>query len=852
MKSIQGNPWAAPQQGLIWVAACLLLSAGCGGAEPNAPDGDSAAIHSLKLWNQERAVLQEPEPAGVIATLLDEDFSTGTENWHLSTSLEQPLVADASLLTIELPLDAGNPHLRLSGQRGVLYRLVPVQPSSAYVFRARTRSRGLRAVQGFQDAKPFLAELRSDAAREVLMQSTPTEPLLAVRHLFETCLDTEGWQAHERSFITGPDTRTLLVVADFAFADGVQSGAVDFDDFLLQQVPLRRVWEQRLEFGLLDYGRGEAPFEGWRAQRLLRGYLGAEVRPSILSFPGQQLGFVLQLPTGSPRFEVGLGPWPAAMDSGHAQELGVELWVAGKPIWSQAMRVDEHNLERGWQDFEVDLFPWAGQRVELELRSSGELPALFGSPMIRDADWKPERLNLILISLDTLRADYVGSYGAAGNPTPRLDAFAAAGIRCANVTGQAPYTLPGHATMFSGQFPSVHGAQRPSQVFSGSRSPILARLLSDVGYRTEAFTGGGLMNADFGFDKGFDRFANIDPLRHNDSLFFQNMLQGDPVAKQRLRRNRQGPGEVTRAMIERYGPEQLDAWLGEHQDELFFLFVHTYSVHDYDPPDEFLVCRAAGCEVERRDYNEFRLSRKGGWNPKPVSDAERDHMRHLYEGTVRQADHLVGRLLARVKELGLDQNTIVAIATDHGEEMFERGFQQHGKTLYEELTRLPLMLQIPGIEPRVIEEPVMMVDLAPTLLAALGLPPQAHMNGRNLLETLDPERTTFSEIHDDFVHKYALTTADGYKLIHAPKDDAVSFPAEHEWQLFQLGQDPGEQHDLAPSAPPELARMQAKLQATRAALAAQAAELGNVGTSEISQAVQDQLNELGYGDKQDQ
>lgn len=848
MKQATSRP---PLAGPCLALACLLLGVGCG--EPQRPQesSSSAAPPSLKLWNQERAILREPQPGGVIQTLLDEDFSSGAGSWHLSTSLEHPLLADASLLEIELPVEQGDPHLRLSGQRGVLYRLIPVQPSSAYVFRARTRSQGLRAGPGFQDAKPFLAELRSDASREVLMQSTPSEPLLAVRHLFETCLDTEGWQEHERSFITGPETRTLLVVANFAFVDGVKAGAVDFDDFLLQQVPLRQGWEPRLAYGLADYGRGEAPLEGWRAQRLLRGYLGAEVRPSILSFPGQQLGFALQLPTGSARFEVGLGPWPAAMDALSARELVAELWVQGKPIWRHELRVDEHSLERGWQDFEVDLSAWAGQRVELELRSSGELPLLFGSPMIRDADWKPERLNLILISLDTLRADYVGSYGAPGDPTPRLDAFAAAGIRCANVTGQAPYTLPGHATMFSGQFPSVHGAQRPSQVFSGSRSPILARLLSDAGYRTEAFTGGGLMNADFGFDKGFDRFANIDPLRHNDSLFFRNMLEGDPVAKQRLRRNRQGPGEVTQAMIERYGPEQLDAWLGEHQDELFFLFVHTYSVHDYDPPDEFLVCRAAGCQVQRRDYNEFRLSRKNGWNPKPISDAERDHMRHLYEGTVRQADHLVGRLLQRVKELGLDQNTIVAIATDHGEEMLERGFQQHGKTLYEELTRLPLMLQIPGIEPRVIEEPVMMVDLAPTLLAALGLPQQLRMNGRNLLAPLDPQRATFSEIHDDFVHKYALTTADGYKLIHAPKDDQVSFPSEHEWQLFQLHQDPGEQHDLAPAAPPELARLQAKLNATRAALAAQAAELGRVGTSEVSQAVQDQLNELGYGDSLD-
>src|SRR5262249_31682656 len=155
---------------------------------------------------------------------------------------------------------------------------------------------------------------------------------------------------------------------------------------------------------------------------------------------------------------------------------------------------------------------FAGKKVELELAADGPLPGLFGAPVIRTAGGirsvtesetragKP--FNLVLVSIDTLRADHVGAYGYDQGTTPRLDAFARTSILCKSVVSQAPYTLPSHATLFTGQFPSVHGVQSGAEVLGTLRSPMLAPALAARGYATAAFTGSGYVPPRWGFDKG--------------------------------------------------------------------------------------------------------------------------------------------------------------------------------------------------------------------------------------------------------------------------------------------------------------------------------------------------------------
>ena len=795
-------------------------------------------------------MIEAPE-RGAIETVLEEDFANGSADWRLGTSAERPLEIDRSAVSASTGKDESGTYLTLSGTHGVAYRIVEVTPATCYEFSARVRARGIEAAEPFFGATTWIAELTRNGSPEDVLAEGPDKWVIT-RHLFETAAGKDGWQTRERLFVTGTYTKALLISANLSFDTAVTGGAVDFADIRVRRMPMRAAWQQSLEFALRDMNAGEAPRDDWRSKRLVRGHLGAEVRPSIVCFPGERTGFEVDVPAGAPVFETGIGVWSPAFVAGTTREQTFSVRVGGEPVWSLAHPARRSLGDGRWLDVSIDLSRWEGERVTVELAVDGDLPGVFGSPTVRNTESRPDVCNVLLISIDTLRADYVGSYGAPGNPTPNLDAFARESVRFAHVDGQAPYTLPGHASMLTGQFPSVHGVQRPTHALSSTRSPLLARILSDRGYLTQAFTGGGLVNADFGFDKGFDGFANIDPLRQRDAKFFSAIVNNNRVAMLRLRRNRRSPPPITHELINEHGPERLGRWLSEHANEPFFLFVHTYLVHDYDPPDEYLACRANGCTSTRTDYEEHRLTRRLGWAPQPVTDEERDHLRHLYDATLRFCDDLIGDLLAKLDELGLRDNTIVAIATDHGEEMFERGFMQHGKTLYEELTNLPMIIRVPGVEPRVIEEPSMLIDLTPTILGALGLPRDPRMQGDDRLDATspvasDPLRPTWSEIHDDFVHKYALREA-GWKLIHAPADDEVDFPADNEWELFDLTRDGGETNDLAASEPERLAAMQAQLQEQRDLLKAVAATLGDAGRSELDENTLAQLRELGYAD----
>jgi arylsulfatase A-like enzyme len=388
----------------------------------------------------------------------------------------------------------------------------------------------------------------------------------------------------------------------------------------------------------------------------------------------------------------------------------------------------------------------------------------------------------------------------------------------------------------------------PPRMISARRSPNLARILSARGYATRAFTGGGFVNPDFGFDRGFDAFSNIDSLRHRDASFFKKLLEGHHSAINRMKRGGVIPFRITQELIDENGPERVHGWLREHQDEPFFLFLHTYTVHDYDPPDEYRRCKQAGCTSALGDFSELRLTRATGWTPMEIPEVDRQHLIHLYDEALRFTDHLVGEFLDQLDELGLSERTIVVITSDHGEEMFDRGFFQHGKTLYEELTAVPLLLRYPGVEPGVIEQPVMLVDLAPTLLGLLGMPADARMQGIDLLRSEPAPRPVWAEIDDAFVHKYAYRAADGTKLLYGSGDERLIFPAPNEWELYDLEQDPGEQDDLSTADVARLAHVRKSFQKQRAALKALAATLGEVGLSELDPDTLRQLQELGYVD----
>jgi arylsulfatase A-like enzyme len=263
--------------------------------------------------------------------------------------------------------------------------------------------------------------------------------------------------------------------------------------------------------------------------------------------------------------------------------------------------------------------------------------------------------NVVLVTVDTLRADHVGVYGAPPGSTPALDALASEGLRFENAISPVPLTRPAHASLLTGLLPPEHGVRDNLPAKLDPSIPTLATRLKAAGYRTAAFVGSFLLGRGSGFEAGFDVMGDGSAEGVNDSI--------GPRAERRA-------GEVA---------DEALAYLASASPP-FFLWVHFYDPHaPYDPPEP--------------------LAGKG------------------YAGEVAYTDSQIGRLVAALRDRGLLDSTLVVATADHGEGLGDHGEDEHGALVYEESLRVPLIFRGPGIAPgRVESEPVSLVDVAPFLL----------------------------------------------------------------------------------------------------------------------------------------
>jgi arylsulfatase A-like enzyme len=383
--------------------------------------------------------------------------------------------------------------------------------------------------------------------------------------------------------------------------------------------------------------------------------------------------------------------------------------------------------DRGWSDAHVDLGRFAGQKVTFEFETRADEPGAPAPSAPEYAAWSDPRLetralrdrpNVILLSLDTLRADHLGCYGYSRRETsPEIDKMAAEGVRFAAAYAQAPWTTPSHASMLTGLYPSRHGVNQPfEQVVAhlDSEAPLrvlppsarsLATLLRDAGYATAAFTGGATISARLGFAQGFDVFRED---------FF----------------------DLNRA---NYGA--LMGWLASRAAKTspYFLFLHTFEVHAPYTHPRFAELSAAESKrlqpllgpptIDVIAFGE-ELARLGLARAEVTSA--------LYDGDIRRADEFVGQLLQDLAAFGFENDTLVVLTSDHGEEFADHDptqvYNAHGFTLYEEMLRVPLILRFKGRLPagRVVDGPVRSIDILPTVLAIAGLEPPHDVDGRSL------------------------------------------------------------------------------------------------------------------------
>ncbi len=307
--------------------------------------------------------------------------------------------------------------------------------------------------------------------------------------------------------------------------------------------------------------------------------------------------------------------------------------------------------------------------------------------------------SVILISIDTLRADHLGAYGYP-RPTPRIDAFAADSVIFSECIAQAPSTLHSHASMLSSLLPQHHRASWAASTRLSEEAVTLPEVMLEYGYRTAAFTGGGQMAKIYGLDQGFESYS-------------------EPGAEH-------FSGTVNVAID----------WLNENGDRPFFLFLHSYEVHHpYEPEApyrELLDIRYDGALPEDVSKDLLEEIRAGDIE---IDDADLAYIVSLYDAEIRSMDDGFGKLVDYLKAGGMYDRTMIVFTSDHGEEFNEHGVVGfHSHSLYDELLRVPLIIKYPGNGHggSVVDQQVRGIDLGPTILGFLQLPIPKEFFGADL------------------------------------------------------------------------------------------------------------------------
>lgn len=387
----------------------------------------------------------------------------------------------------------------------------------------------------------------------------------------------------------------------------------------------------------------------------------------------------------------------------------------------------------------------------------------------------PAGPNVVLIVIDTFRADHTSFFGYYRETTPVLDSLAAAGASWTTFRSQSSWTLPAFASILTGLTPREHLAGRRDGVFYGLDPdiPTIQRLFGNGGYRTAGFLNVVFLNEDFGFHVGFDHF---------DCSRF-----------------------TSRASLRRAG-ETVDAFLGwldglDRDSGPFLALIHFYDPHmPYDPPypysDLFTDPGYEGsCDSSWGMVSEL-MAVNSGTDSIPADGLE--NLVGLYDGELAYSDAQLGRLLGGIRDRGLGSATVVVVTGDHGEEFLDHGGIEHGRNLFEETLRVPLVMTGPGVPALSFDEPASQIDILPTLTALCGLDTPEGLTGRNLLTANDDD----TEIPDlAAVHASGVLWAEGERassVLGGRKAilDTVTGAVE----VFDLSADPGEEYPMPPDS----------------------------------------------------
>lgn len=410
-------------------------------------------------------------------------------------------------------------------------------------------------------------------------------------------------------------------------------------------------------------------------------------------------------------------------------------------------------------------------------------------------------MNVLLISIDTLRSDHLSSYGYGRETSPFIDALASKGTLFTKARSESPWTLPSHATMFTSLYPSIHGARNfnPIRFLHSSaidhlseRNLTLAEILRAAGYQTNAITSIAWLGRETGMMQGFDSVDN----RHK-----QNTAKVVVDKALRVLRSTHDP---------------------------FFLFIHFMNVHDYAAPEpyrsEWVDPAYHGRLVTRRGLARFRND-----YDQHASKADLAYAKARYDGAIRYVDASLGRLFDWLDESGLRESTLVVLCADHGEEIWDHGGAGHGYALWEEQLRVPLIVVPPTGYPVVrhrTDAPAGIIDVTPTILDYVGIPALPWMQGISLRSAVEggrfvATRTFFAESPHT---RYSWAIVRGpmkYMANHVPPFDIFNLSylvpnirTFYRFQgdgLYRLDEDPHERTNLIAIDPKQARELRSEL-----------------------------------------
>ncbi len=496
-------------------------------------------------------------------------------------------------------------------------------------------------------------------------------------------------------------------------------------------------------------------------------------RTSIRAATPSRIAYELAPPAGATlEFSVGMDTQLGWKRPGDGMRFAVE--IDGERVWSLTLEAPQVIAHRGWKAAEIDLGPWVGKAVRLELvtealgTTDNDVGGWSNAALLR-RDQVPRLLRqdaptVLLVLVDTLRADRLGAYGHSGQISPNLDAMADQGLLYLNAQASSSWTWPSTASVLTGLPPNVHGVHDSDRSYLVDALETLPEVFGRAGYTTGGFTSNLLIGRADNFHQGFETFSHT-------------------------------PYASARALNDR-----VSSWLDDTEGLARFGYIHYFDPHTpYLPPPGWLLDPPEGVRPEEvlKPIAQAQYDSGSPLDPALVEEY-RSLLLSQYDSELRYFDHAFGELLDSLESRGILENCLIAFTSDHGEEFYEHDFFSHGGHLYRETLGVPLWVTGYGqaaLSPARIERPASNQDLYSALCELVGLPTPKQEVPMGSLSPEAAAHPVFGQTwhgHEpgvkEWVQKLSITSGP-FKLIHTPSTKRT--------ELYDRSSDPNEHEDLA-------------------------------------------------------